>query len=415
MRRFAATEAIAHLRAALDLLPLLPAERDREQMEYDLQSTLGTAIISARGMRASEAHAAYQRAYQLGKAIGDVDRLFPTLVGLETMACVKADYVQSQHLRGELLNYAQINQNPLHLAYAYAALSHNYAIQGRYLIAHHYAAACQRLPLPPYRLRRHPLYTIDPVLLCQRWDAVILVELGYPEQALALSRAVLAQARELGDSFSVGQGLLTVAQVSRYCLPPTATYEAAQALITYRQQQGQWRPEQVASLFLILAQAQLGDVTDCLARLDAILVNTREHRTGQVYSLILCGAADACYYAGHLEAGLAFLQEAEAWIDDTGERISEPELHGCRGKLLQGLGHVAQAEVSFVRALTLSRQLGAKGTELRVATLLSRLWQEQGEREKARHLLLPIYQGYTEGLDTAELQAAKRLLQQLES
>ncbi len=413
LRRFAATEAMAHLSQALELLPTLPAAHDREQVEYDLQSTLGTAIISARGARVPEAQAAYQRAYQLGVALGDVERLFPTLAGLEGIASEGADYVQSQHLGGELLNYAQLSQDPLHLAYAYCALSLNYAMQGRYLIAQHYAEACQRLPLPASRLRRHALYTIDPALFCQRWHAVILVELGYPAQALALSRAVLARARELGDPLSVGQGLMVVTQVSFYCLAPTATYEAAQALLTYAQQQGHRRREQTAKYFFVWARARLGDATGCLAELEATRASFGANGGRQSYSLILCGAADACYYAGHLEAGLAFLEEAEAWIEETGERIAEPALYWCRGKLLQRRGDVAQAEVSLVRALTLSRQLGAKGTELRVATVLSRLWQEQGEGEKARHLLLPIYNGFTEGFETAELQAAKALLDQL--
>ena len=44
---------------------------------------------------------------------------------------------------------------------------------------------------------------------------------------------------------------------------------------------------------------------------------------------------------------------------------------------------------------------------------LSRLWQQQGKRDAARELLAPIYHWFTEGFDTADLQEAKVLLDEL--
>jgi predicted ATPase len=44
---------------------------------------------------------------------------------------------------------------------------------------------------------------------------------------------------------------------------------------------------------------------------------------------------------------------------------------------------------------------------------LSRLWQRQGKRTEARELLAPLYGWFTEGLDTADLQEAKALLEAL--
>ena len=41
---------------------------------------------------------------------------------------------------------------------------------------------------------------------------------------------------------------------------------------------------------------------------------------------------------------------------------------------------------------------------------LSRLWQSQGKREEARQLLAEIYDWFTEGFDTADLQDARALL-----
>jgi predicted ATPase len=44
---------------------------------------------------------------------------------------------------------------------------------------------------------------------------------------------------------------------------------------------------------------------------------------------------------------------------------------------------------------------------------LARVWQQQGRRAEARDLLAPIYGWFTEGFDTADLQEAKVLLEEL--
>jgi predicted ATPase len=51
-----------------------------------------------------------------------------------------------------------------------------------------------------------------------------------------------------------------------------------------------------------------------------------------------------------------------------------------------------------------------KSCELRAATSLSRLWQQQGKRDEAHELLAPIYGWFSEGFDTADMQEARALL-----
>jgi predicted ATPase len=64
-------------------------------------------------------------------------------------------------------------------------------------------------------------------------------------------------------------------------------------------------------------------------------------------------------------------------------------------------------------ALDVARRQQAKSLELRAAMSLARLWQQQGKRDEARELLAPIYGWFTEGFDTADLQEAKTLLEEL--
>jgi predicted ATPase len=52
----------------------------------------------------------------------------------------------------------------------------------------------------------------------------------------------------------------------------------------------------------------------------------------------------------------------------------------------------------------------AKSFELRAATSLAHLWQQQGKRQEAHDLLAPVYHWFTEGFDTTDLHEAKALL-----
>ena len=73
----------------------------------------------------------------------------------------------------------------------------------------------------------------------------------------------------------------------------------------------------------------------------------------------------------------------------------------------------AEAEAWLQQALDVARRQQAKSLELRAAMSLARLWQQQGKRAEARELLAPIYGWFTEGFDTADLQEAKALLEEL--
>ena len=78
----------------------------------------------------------------------------------------------------------------------------------------------------------------------------------------------------------------------------------------------------------------------------------------------------------------------------------------------EGHAHQAQqAETCFHRALDVARHRHATSLELRAAMSLGRLWQHQGKQQAARALLSEAYEGFTEGFDTGDLQAARALLE----
>ena len=133
--------------------------------------------------------------------------------------------------------------------------------------------------------------------------------------------------------------------------------------------------------------------------------------------------AEAHGHMGQREEGLTLLAEALAAAHRTGERWCEAELYRLKGKLtlqstVQGTTSTvqspkAEAEGCFQKAIEIARRQQAKSLELRAAMSLSRLWQQQGKRTEARDLLAPVYGWFTEGFDTADLQEAKALLDEL--
>ena len=83
----------------------------------------------------------------------------------------------------------------------------------------------------------------------------------------------------------------------------------------------------------------------------------------------------------------------------------EPTVHLARDEV--------QSDALFRKALKEAEQSNAKSLQLRAATSLARLRVKQGKADEARQILQPVYEWFTEGLDTHDLRQAKELLDSL--
>ena len=135
---------------------------------------------------------------------------------------------------------------------------------------------------------------------------------------------------------------------------------------------------------------------------------------------LLALLAEVYGHVGQTGEGLNIVGEALGAVNKTEEREYEAELYGLKGELslksqVQGRQSTieAEAETYFHKAVNIARSQQAKSFELRTATSLARLWQQQGKRDEAQALLAPIYGWFTEGFDTTDLQDAKALLEEL--
>jgi predicted ATPase len=111
---------------------------------------------------------------------------------------------------------------------------------------------------------------------------------------------------------------------------------------------------------------------------------------------------------------MAYLDEVEAILADESSEWYSAEPCRVRGALWDARGASPDdVEAHYVQALDIARRQHAKSLELRAAMSLARLWQRNGRRQEAYALLAPVYNWFTEGFNTPDLQTARALLVEL--
>jgi predicted ATPase len=244
-----------------------------------------------------------------------------------------------------------------------------------------------------------------------------LWSLGCPEQALRHSQAACTLAQEVAHPYSLVLALVHAATVHQHRREVLAAHAQAAAAMTLATEQG-FFAERVAWATVLhgWALAMQGQGEAGLAEMRQGLAADLATGSKSWQPYVLGLLAEAYGAGGHPDEGLHALAEALAVMDDTGLRYYGAELYRLQGALLlqQTVPDAAQAEACFHQALAVARQQQARSWELRAATSLARLWQAQDKRQDAYDVLAPVYHWFTEGFDTADLQEAKTLLDQLQ-
>jgi class 3 adenylate cyclase/predicted ATPase len=413
--RSAHVEAISHLRTGLALLQTLPETQERTQREVDMHITLGASLIATKGYAAPEVEQTYARARQLCQHLEDPHQLYPVLRGLWTYYLVHAEYQTAHALGEQLLTLAQQVQDSAMLLAAYRALGSTLFYLGAAASARAHFAQGMALYDPQQHRASALLYGDDAGVICCIMSAWTLWYLGYPDQGLARIDEALTLAQHRAHPFSLGFAL-TFAAVSHLCRREVqVAQEHAEAAISLATEQGfpHWRA--MSSMLRGWALAHQGRAQEGLEQLHQGLMDYRAIGSELIRSYFLALLAEAYGTMRQPEAGLTVLAEALTFVDTTGERCYEPEIHRLKGTLLlqQSSDNHIEAHACFQQALEIARAQQAKSLELRAATSLARLWQQQGKRQEAYDLLAPIYHWFTEGFDTADLQEAKALLEAL--
>jgi predicted ATPase len=241
-----------------------------------------------------------------------------------------------------------------------------------------------------------------------------LWHLGYPDQAVKMSNKGMARAQALSHPFNLAYSYSFNALVYQFRREVQAVQEKAEALIQFTTEQGFPLWKAWGTLLHGWALVEQGDRNEGITQLRQVLEDQSSKELSFFPSYSLALLAEAHGKTGQAKEGLIVLGEALERTHKSGDRLYEAELYRINGELLlmQGAAEL-KGEECFHQALEVARDQNAKSLELRAAMSLSRLWQKQGKKEDARTLLEEIYGWFTEGFDTADLQEAKALLEEL--
>jgi predicted ATPase len=219
-------------------------------------------------------------------------------------------------------------------------------------------------------------------------------------------------AEELQHPFSLAFALNWLATVSQFRREVQGTYKWAERVVALCTEQGfgLWVP--FATVLRGWALAQQGQYVEGIAQMQQGTAAWRATGATVDQPYFLALLADAYGHAGHVDNALALLEEALVVAHDYEDMYWAPEVYRLKGDLLlrQGLSEERDAEACWHQALALARHQQAKSLELRAAMSLAHLWQRQDKGAQAHALLVPVYSWFTEGFDTADLQAARALL-----
>jgi hypothetical protein len=241
------------------------------------------------------------------------------------------------------------------------------------------------------------------------WEHLSRVQwfIGYPDRAVASMRNAVSLAETLGHPLTTVMALTTEAKLHWFRGDLALARESAALAATLSAID--WLDSAVVLASIDAREGRPGrSLQELYERLTA--VDTPRHARRNLVSL--CLLAGAACDRGELDVGLAAL---DAIPESHRETFMAPEILRTRGELLQRRGLIDEPERCFRRAVEIARTRGERSLELRAATSLARLLAGRRRRAEARTALASIYGWFTEGLATADVRAARGLLDELKA
>jgi predicted ATPase len=416
-RLYAHNEAIADLHAALELLRTLPATHGRDHQELALLLALNLNLVIARGVSASEVGFVLEQARDLAARLNERRQLFYVVRNLLVFYMAGRSQLIARKLALQLPSLARALANNEFRAEAYRCLAQVHGHLGEFVSAHRYmTAAMKLLPDGPIVDTAFPVDGFD-----FRWSyyanaSQYLWALGHMDQArIHIDKALMLVAAGV-HAFALVNACFYAAILYRNLGDYLRVTTLAKQMLALGDKYGLPLARLNGSTFQGWVMAVEGDLKGGIAQIEPVFAELRAlgHTMYIPYRLTLL--AELQIQAGQLDAAAAMLAEARSVSEQFHGHSWDAEVHRLQGELL-----LAQAadplavERCYRRALDIARTQQAKSLELRAALSLARLWHRQGRSAEARQLLAETYSWFREGFDTADLQTARSLLDQLSS
>jgi hypothetical protein len=238
---------------------------------------------------------------------------------------------------------------------------------------------------------------------------------GYPTQALELARQGVEASKAMGHPAALALVLAGAASIfllagdldaAQYHTDLSISHAEANALGPLAAV-GQGRKAELA--------IKRGNTNAGVKDLQAILKRLRAARHEVLSTEFNIALAQGLTAMGRSSESQALIDERIRQVEVGGETLYVPELLRVKGRVLLSMREPDPrgAEICFMESLELSRRQGARAWELRTARDLAKLLAERGDSASGRALLQPVYAGFSEGFETADLRAAEELLASL--
>jgi predicted ATPase/DNA-binding winged helix-turn-helix (wHTH) protein len=237
---------------------------------------------------------------------------------------------------------------------------------------------------------------------------------GFADQAWHTAQSAVSDAEALADPATLCYALSHAGSLLALWVGNLAAAERyADMLLDHSRKHGFTVWNDFASRLKGVVLVKAGDLVGGSPLLRAGLSESTEPDSGLWFLTGLGQLAEALGHAGRVADGLATVERG---VDRSQRGWLAPELLRIKGELLllrDTTGTMEAVEGTFRQALDGARRQGTLSWELRAATSLARLLRDQGRTADALACLQPIYDRFTEGFDTADLIAAKQLLDDL--
>jgi predicted ATPase len=195
---------------------------------------------------------------------------------------------------------------------------------------------------------------------------------------------------------------------------PAALKEPANELLALSRRHGSQYWELHGQTFVAQFQATEGHLEEALDRIRQCFSGWQARDSAFMRPWLKLMEAELLGNLGRQLEALRHLDEAQELIERTEIRFCEPELHRLRAGTLSARGASdAEVEACFEEAIRIARGQSAKFWELRAASNWARFCRERQRHAQARQLLSEVYNSFTEGFDTPDLQEARALLDSL--
>ena len=414
LRNDALLESLGHFTRALELIKTLPESPMRDGMELGAQVLRAVPLMLTRGWANPDVGAAYERAHELTKRLGETPQMFLALSGVFTYYLVRGNLAQARELSEVNLGVAEKSGDPELILEASQDIGAAHFYTGHIEESLPHFARVGELYIPEKHHYHVFAYGRNPLAVALQHESLAWWYLGFPEKSLAYSDTGMNLTAQWHHPFSRAWVLISRCLTLHLLGDVQGMQAAAQEAIGLAAAQGfpNWLAQGLVHLgWSIAAQ---GNPEEGIAKIKEGLGIWRMTGSVLVTPVFLYMLADAHSRLGEAGEARAVIQEALTLINQTGERVWEPEIRRFLGDLCLSESP-AEAGEHFQRALEQSRAQKARSNELRAAMSLAKLWHSQGKIKEGRDLLKPIYDSFTEGFSTSDLTKARQLLDQLEN